>query len=332
MPGDVEIAYYQWKLGFTKSGDCNLTDNMLYFPPLEILPDGSVNLSFTYIVTGECDNAQHECSSTFTKAPCINCETAYATLENENSRCFIEDGFSQWGWTNYIDADGQYVMNLYAGAAKCYYTEENYVGQAIVDYSGGILTVHYTIIKGFSLDKAHVNVGCDKYPLTKQGKQTVAPGQYTFKAENLDMLSELYVKFTGVSGPVWIIIHGETCDVQGEGSAEFDPIYMGIECNKVTPVVNPVTRTDNQINMSIFPNPFNTLANVKFSVPETGRVTLEVYNMTGVLVSRIYEGMASKDVEYKFEFSGSPELYQATYLVVLKTETGVKYQRLIMLR
>ena len=65
---DIQAAYDSWKAGFKSSGDCNLKTNIDQFPPLVYETDGSVNLTFTYIVEGDCDKRQ--CNSTFYVPPC----------------------------------------------------------------------------------------------------------------------------------------------------------------------------------------------------------------------------------------------------------------------
>jgi hypothetical protein len=69
-PEDIQAAYDTWRAGFTKSGDCNLTDNLDDLPEDAVInPDASVTiLEFTYIVTGLCTS--NECSSSFSAEPC----------------------------------------------------------------------------------------------------------------------------------------------------------------------------------------------------------------------------------------------------------------------
>jgi hypothetical protein len=327
---DVVAAYNAWELGFTKSGDCNLTDNMAAFPSLVIQSDGSVSLSFTYIVTGECDALEHTCSSTFNVPPCMNCETAYAKrTEDEFTECFLDWGFSQWGWTNLIEPENEYVMPIYAGAAQCLYSDENLVGTATVSYIGGDITVEYNIDAGYSMDQAHVYVGCNMFPKFK-GKFTVAPGKYTFVSGELDFLSGLTVSFTNIQDPVWIIIHAVTCDVLGSGTATFGPINMGIDCIKEASADLTKPTDENAIDVNIHPNPFITSTDIDFTVPESGKVTVEIYNTLGEKIKTLFNNPAEAGHKYNVSFSSADANGQGMYLCVIRTEKSYIVKPLIL--
>jgi hypothetical protein len=66
----------------------------------------------------------------------------------------------------------------------------------------GMVTVVYSIKPGYVINEAQVYVGCEKYPMIK-GKPTVALGQYTFTASNLDKATGLTVNFTG---SIWLVL------------------------------------------------------------------------------------------------------------------------------
>ena len=344
---DIIVAYDAWKLGFTSSGDCSLSDNMIDFPPLVILPDGSVNLSFTYIVTGLCDATEHTCSSTFTVGPCApNCGTVYAKLDNDEpggpdvayARCFEEDGFSRWGWTNYIPFEGTYSMNIYAGAAHCIYSPEKLEGTVLVTYEGGELTVQYLMDAGFSLNEVHVNVACDMYPVGPNGKITVAPGQYIFGADGFGYVSDLTVTFTDVTGPVWVIIHGIACDVEGEGSATFeytDPIHCpppatspGKEASDIT----PQSKADNSIDVNIHPNPFIGSTDIEFTIPWSGEATVEIYNALGDKITTLFDATVDANQKYSVRFTAPDQSGQGMFLCVIRSEKGYVVKHMILNR
>jgi parallel beta-helix repeat protein len=101
-------------------------------------------------------------------------------------------------------------------------------------------------------------------------------------------------------------------------------------CTKDEPFAPDPTSQD--ITLYSFPNPFNTSAKIQFSVPESGNVTLEVYNLMGARISTLYYGYAESYKVYNCDFSGEANLNLATYIIVIKTYSGTKYQRLMMLR
>ncbi|WP_170309804.1 T9SS type A sorting domain-containing protein, partial [Seonamhaeicola maritimus] len=140
------------------------------------------------------------------------CETAFA-MDDEGANCFIDDGFRRWGWTNYLECEGDYTMPLYAGAAHCDTGKGTNVGDVIVNYSNGMVTVTYDIEEpGYVMSEAHVYVGCDPYP-KNNGVNTVAPGQYPYNPSNLGYVRNYSVKVTDVSGPIYVIAHAVTCQV-----------------------------------------------------------------------------------------------------------------------
>jgi hypothetical protein len=86
------------------------------------------------------------------------------------------------------------------------------------------------------------------------------------------------------------------------------------------------------ITMKVFPNPFNTVTNIEFSIPESGHVSVEIFNLVGQRVATLYNGLVQGGEKYKYEFSGNPAMNQVTYIAVIRTEHEVSYQRIVMSR
>ena len=181
-------------------------------------------------------------------------------------------------------------------------------------------------------------IGCEKYPLGKNKKPTVAPGQYNFVQSGLGWLYGYSVDFIDVTGPVWVIIHADVCDIAGTDYSAFGDYYIGVYCQTPPEQSGPAPVTGNEsvesseITLTSFPNPFNTSAKVQFSLPEAGNVTLEVYNLSGARIITLFEGFAEANKTYTYDFNGEANLYQATYIVVIRSASGTKYQRLMMIR
>jgi hypothetical protein len=64
---DIQTAYTAWIAGFSFSGGCGTTDNIVDVPELPANLCAGVNLSFTYTASDECTD--DECTSTFVVAP-----------------------------------------------------------------------------------------------------------------------------------------------------------------------------------------------------------------------------------------------------------------------
>lgn len=113
-------------------------------------------------------------------------ETAFARCDEE-SMCFIDDGFNRWGWSNgpYKDRFG---FALYAAAGQCDIEKGERVGQVSFryDHVAKTGTVRYVTYAPYVMQETHLYVGAEKYPLTKKGEETVAPGQYPFKHTGLN--------------------------------------------------------------------------------------------------------------------------------------------------
>jgi hypothetical protein len=111
---------------------------------------------------------------------CYIYETAYA--KGGSAYCFLNNGFSNWGWSNKITEPGTYTWDLWAGAGQCDTSNGTLVGSVTVVYSGGYVTVTYNVAFPYIIKETHVYAGKDMFPKVKQGKtwvSTVAPGQYT---------------------------------------------------------------------------------------------------------------------------------------------------------
>ena len=94
-----------------------------------------------------------------------------------------------WGWTNYVEAEGTYVWDLYAGAGQNDITKGFKVGTVTVNVSGDCVTVTYdintTLDEEYSITEAHLWVGETPLPLVPVGKEhtltpTAAPGQFPY--------------------------------------------------------------------------------------------------------------------------------------------------------
>lgn len=129
---------------------------------------------------------------------CYIYETAYA--KGDEAACFIDNGFSNWGWTNPI-MPGEYTWDLWAAAGQCDTDKGTLVGSVTVVYNDeGFVTVQYNVGVPYLLDETHVYADYGMFPLNKKGNPTVAPGSY-YNASPFDGYgSEVYVIAHAVVG------------------------------------------------------------------------------------------------------------------------------------
>ncbi|WP_169744660.1 T9SS type A sorting domain-containing protein [Siansivirga zeaxanthinifaciens] len=278
------------------------------------------------------DNCGNMASETVTVTREIDkydyCETAFAR-DTETSSCFIPD-FKRWGWTNAYEEGAYAELPLYAGAAQCDYENKGaLVGSVTVDYSNGSVTVTYNINEGYSMSEAHVYVGCDEYP-SKNGKPTVAPGQYTFNANGLDYSKGISVTFTNVSGPIYVIAHAVTCEElcrcsprPGVDDGNEYTMDLGISCNATDKSI--ISKT---IDFEAYPVPFNEEVNIKYNFDFDTDITIEVFDMKGSLIKKV------KNIKYTKGTFGITKINLSKadnqmFLVKLTTKEGTVVKKIV---
>jgi len=134
------------------------------------------------------------------------CQTAFAA----GGTCFLDLGFSRWGWTNGPWEAGTYNLDIYAGAAQCDESKGTLVGTLTVNYDGGAANVTFSMTTGFTMDETQLYVGNDILPMNN-GAYTVAPGQYPYIHEGLGGVSSDSYQVTGLSGEIYVVAHAVVC-------------------------------------------------------------------------------------------------------------------------
>jgi len=196
--------------------------NLLFEKTLDYAPDNAkqyIDLEETQGVTrmvielnnsGAIDNIKFRCAG----FEAGQCDTMFAKDTSGSDRCFDQDGFSRWGWTNGPFTEGTYFLDLYAGAGQCDTSKGELVGVVIVEYSGSTVEVSYQSLGGHVFTETHLYVGKNPYPQKRKGKKyvnTVAPGQFPYKNDGLgNVLMDSYT-IHDVEGPIWVIAHGVAC-------------------------------------------------------------------------------------------------------------------------
>lgn len=80
----------------------------------------------------------------------------------------------------------------------------------------------------------------------------------------------------------------------------------------------------------LYPNPFNPVTNIDFSIPTPGNVELNVYNLLGQKVATlINKNLASGNHKISWDGSDQPS---GIYLIRLKYNDNVKIQKAILLK
>ncbi|MDB5119054.1 MAG: Fibronectin type domain protein [Sphingobacteriales bacterium] len=88
--------------------------------------------------------------------------------------------------------------------------------------------------------------------------------------------------------------------------------------------------SDKVLKLTAYPNPFGKHTNVEFTVAEASdRVIVDVYNLYGLKITRLYEGKAEVNQVYKFDYDGS-RMSPGIYIVRLTTGSQVKTFKILM--
>lgn len=79
-----------------------------------------------------------------------------------------------------------------------------------------------------------------------------------------------------------------------------------------------------------YPNPFNPNTDISFSLKESSRVNLSIFNSKGELVQTLFEGKKDKG-NHSVEFNAT-ELNSGIYFYKLTTESGCETRKMLLLR
>ncbi|MCA1763822.1 MAG: choice-of-anchor L domain-containing protein [Flavobacteriales bacterium] len=90
-----------------------------------------------------------------------------------------------------------------------------------------------------------------------------------------------------------------------------------------------VAASEPMAELSSFPNPTPGNSQVTFTIAETQRATLEVYDMQGRSVGQLFNADANAGQEYRFDFNASP-LPEGVYVYRLTTESEVVIEKFMV--
>ncbi|WP_297098295.1 T9SS type A sorting domain-containing protein [uncultured Draconibacterium sp.] len=333
----------------TWSDNCGVADKGVIEGTPTVSDDGCYyEVVHTHWAVDYCGNRE-TCEQTITWM--INqyggCETAFARLDEELSetndtlgaRCFLEDGYSRWGWTNLIQEGKTYYMPIYAGAAQCDESKGTHVGTAVVNFeSEGVITVYYDLFDGWILSEAHIYAGEDMYPSMKNGKPTVAPGQYNIVYEGAQPLDGFDLELTGAPKSVFIIIHAVTCipqcvcdiDYFNQQASLSGSVMIAQDKGKGNGKKKVETEDLDLLESEFkaFPNPFDEVVNFEFVPAVSGHAVLEIHNMLGQRIVRLLDKPVEAGELQRVEFRPETEI-SGMYLYKLDIDGDIRIGKLI---
>ncbi|MBT8258507.1 MAG: T9SS type A sorting domain-containing protein, partial [Bacteroidia bacterium] len=265
------------------------------------------------------------------------CETAFG-FNKELATCFIPD-FSRWGWTNMVEEDNSYTLDLLAGAGQGNANAEDFfcdankgtdVGDVIIDYFDGMITVTYILADDYEMTEAHVYIGCEMYPEGNNGP-TVAPGQYTFVADE-SMVGDACIYTFGpfeASGPLYVIAHAVTCEVICECSKPDSCVgeYTGDGVIEVCPDEFAAPDAISGVDFKAYPVPFDNKVNIQYNFDYDTDVKIEIMDIKGIIIEDAhvpYTTKAAGQVEFDLSRAKDQMLF-----VRVKTNRGIEMKQII---
>ncbi|MFL1013657.1 T9SS type A sorting domain-containing protein, partial [Flavisericum labens] len=261
-----------------------------------------------------------------------NCETVFGY--RQESDCFLDNGFSRWGWTTQIMDEGEYIFDLYAGNGNdCDPIDGpgTFAGTATLNYDGSTATVVYNMNDGYVLSEAHVYIGCTMFPQGKKGN-TVAPGQYNFNPSLGGTVDTYTVGPIDVTGDFWIIIHGVSCEIACECSGGYTytgndggGAFNGDSVNGCDEVQARVAKT---VDFKAYPVPFESEVTLQYSFDYETDVKVDVFDMKGALIK------SSEDSNYIKDSIGTTTLDLSgtdnqLFFVRLTTKEGTVVKKIV---
>jgi len=102
------------------------------------------------------------------------------------------------------------------------------------------------------------------------------------------------------------------------------------------PDPDPSVAVPNQYGLKSDPNPFNSYLNIRYMLPKTDEVRVEIYNIYGQLLAKFDEGLSTADMKYKLAWNGKDmsgqDVSSGVLLIKLITSEGSETKKAILLR
>jgi hypothetical protein len=128
-----------------------------------------------------------------------------------------------------------------------------------------------------------------------------------------------------------------------DGYHDSTMVNITVDAGQITSVnitLNYITANDNnnnpvKIRLSNYPNPFNPVTNISFSISKTENLELSVYNLKGQKVNTVFSGIKNAGT-HSFVWNGkdsdSNNVASGVYYVRLKTDTETLMHKMILIK
>ncbi len=203
---------------------------------------------------------------------------------------------------------------------------------------------HYGFQVGEAANNKNSNYGISGWFWYKNNRGHWVQGDINMDLDNCDDSNDdCDTGVTPYDGDVRICLNGYTYCVDQDdvdyylrygatlgscGSTQTSLSVGGAASNNLADDANELTK-NTEINISAYPNPTKSVANITFKVSEAGPVSVGIYSTKGLLISTLYKGMAEADTEYKVTFDGS-DVTEGIYMIRVRTAGYLETKKLMI--
>ncbi|MCY1718914.1 PKD domain-containing protein [Prolixibacteraceae bacterium Z1-6] len=218
---------------------------------------------------------------------CVNVDPAYDYMDVSGTANF---GFVAKYQKGKVTPDGSTEFQFKAGGLNFKSTEYEWLiiagSKAMYKGSG---TINGSGDFGFMLSAI-------------DGDLTETPGDDLFRIKIWDKNNENAVVYDNQCGADDYANLDQTTAIAG-GSIV---IHSADNKSKSAEIIYAVTPEFDEVNLTVYPNPFSEKLNFEFVSPEDGTARIDIYDLSGRLIKTVFNNRVVKDVTYKPAFN--PEL------------------------
>ena len=116
------------------------------------------------------------------------------------------------------------------------------------------------------------------------------------------------------------------------GATDGGPIGDPNWFNNATAIDNNSAHVPTQFNLyNAYPNPFNPSTNIKFSLAQSGPVSLKIYNLTGQLVKTVLDNVSKPQGEYDYHVT-MDNFSSGIYFYILRQGNMMVAKKMVLLK
>lgn len=158
---------------------------------------------------------------------------------------------------------------------------------------------------------------------------TAADATYPLRVKSDEYPIKLAWNLSGSDKTFSLIVRGTSVRIEGEGNVLLShDETVGLALH-VGPPVTPSAPKNFSLQQN-YPNPFNPATELRFSLPVTGRYSLNIYNIEGALVATIVDGfLEAGDHSYRWDASMRAN---GLYFAELRGAPGTQTRKMLLIK